>query len=310
MFKLLFILAAAFALAAAANSTPLEFQHLEESDADLLFSDVADDLDLNDELEDSSQNSEVDTDDEQREVGVTNDEDGSIICPVGYKNTQNRCEQCLDQETTSYGQQDGNVCTPCDEGYKLDQSTRVCNNDKLEQQTIAQQELVKGLKDIGMLHTLEQIGYPTIVQDFRETNDLNNAVIAKFGLNANQAQVVGQQLNTVPPHNHKKPNAEVHNVLSHALQTTSCPVGKTCCLQGWYGDHPNCVQCPSNKPSSPRTASGGPDSNCNCPNAAASSCFACRNVCRPFNVATGICTPICSTCKVRKIGGVKTPTNC
>ncbi len=94
------------------------------------------------------------------------------------------------------------------------------------------------------------------------------------------------------------------------LQMKSCAVGKTCCLQGWYGEHPNCIQCPSSAPSSPRTASGGPDSNCNCPNAAASSCFACSNVCRPFNVATGICTPICSTCKVVTIGGLKKPSNC
>jgi hypothetical protein len=32
-------------------------------------------------------------------------------------------------------------------------------------------------------------------------------------------------------------------------------------------------------------AHGGPDSNCDCPNAAASSCFACSNVCRLFNAA-------------------------
>ncbi len=81
----------------------------------------------------------------------------------------------------------------------------------------------------------------------------------------------------------------------------SCANGKTCCLQGWYGDHPNCVQCPSNKPSSPRTANGGPDSNCNCPNAAASSCFACSNpICRPFNPVTGICTPVCPSCSVQR----------
>ena len=90
----------------------------------------------------------------------------------------------------------------------------------------------------------------------------------------------------------------------------SCGGGKSCCLQGWYGNHPNCVQCPVNKPSSPRTASGGPDSNCNCPNATTSSCFACTNPCRPFNVATGICTPLCSACKVQTINGVKTATNC
>ena len=90
----------------------------------------------------------------------------------------------------------------------------------------------------------------------------------------------------------------------------SCQTGKTCCLQGWYGDYPNCVQCPSDKPSSPRTASGGPDSNCNCPNAAVSSCFACTNACRPFNPVTGICTEICPACRVATINGVKTATNC
>ena len=90
----------------------------------------------------------------------------------------------------------------------------------------------------------------------------------------------------------------------------SCPIGQSCCLQGWYGNYPNCVQCPSNKPSSPRTDSGGPDSKCNCPNATESSCFACTNVCKPFNPATGICTPICSACRVVTINGVKIPANC
>ena len=74
----------------------------------------------------------------------------------------------------------------------------------------------------------------------------------------------------------------------------SCPIGQSCCLQGWYGDYPNCTQCPANRPSSPRTKSGGPDSNCKCPNASVNQCFACTNLCRPFNPATGICTPLCS----------------
>jgi len=85
------------------------------------------------------------------------------------------------------------------------------------------------------------------------------------------------------------------------LQFLSCGSGKVCCLQGWYGDHPNCIQCPAHKQSSPRTASGGPDSNCNCPNASSNSCFACANpICRPFNPATGICTPVCPSCSVQK----------
>ncbi len=100
-------------------------------------------------------------------------------------------------------------------------------------------------------------------------------------------------------------------VFSNKIQENfSCPGGKTCCLQGWYGVYPNCKQCPDDKPSSPRTASGAPDSNCNCPNESVNSCFACSNVCRPFNRATGICTPICSSCKVKIINGVKTATNC
>jgi hypothetical protein len=94
----------------------------------------------------------------------------------------------------------------------------------------------------------------------------------------------------------------------NTLQTTGCSAGQTCCLQGWYGAPPNCVQCPSNTPSSPRTASGGPDANCNCPNAAASSCFACPNrICSPFNVATGICTLVCPNCSVQRVNGVLKP---
>jgi hypothetical protein len=92
------------------------------------------------------------------------------------------------------------------------------------------------------------------------------------------------------------------------LQTTGCSAGQTCCLQGWYGAPPNCVQCPSATPSSPRTASGGPDENCNCPNAAASSCFACSNpICRPFNPSTGICTLVCPNCSVQRINNVLKP---
>ena len=88
---------------------------------------------------------------------------------------------------------------------------------------------------------------------------------------------------------------------------------ETCCLQGWYGPQSpggiDCKKCPVDKPSSPRTPSGGPGTT-GCPNEAASSCFACSNACRPFNPATGICTEICKACKVKIINGVKTATNC
>ena len=84
--------------------------------------------------------------------------------------------------------------------------------------------------------------------------------------------------------------------------------GKVCCLQGYYGDHPNCIRCPSDKPSSPRSASGGPDNKGNCANAAASSCFACSpSICRPFNPATGICTWVCPSCRVQMVNNQLVP---
>jgi hypothetical protein len=81
-------------------------------------------------------------------------------------------------------------------------------------------------------------------------------------------------------------------------------------LKGWYGDHPNCLQCPVDKLSSPRTVSGGPNSNCKCPNETIDQCFDCSNVCRPFNPKTGVCTPICSHCRIITRGGVQYPSNC
>ncbi len=67
----------------------------------------------------------------------------------------------------------------------------------------------------------------------------------------------------------------------------------SCCKHGEYGTPPNCQKCPDSMPSSPRTANGAPDTFCNCPNKAASSCFAC-NICQRFNAATGECDAKCS----------------
>jgi hypothetical protein len=87
-----------------------------------------------------------------------------------------------------------------------------------------------------------------------------------------------------------------------------CDAGQTCCLQGWHGKPPNCKQCPAATPSSPRTKNGGPDEDCNCPNASVSSCFACPSpICSPFKVDTGICTPVCPNCSVQRRGNKLVP---
>jgi hypothetical protein len=75
------------------------------------------------------------------------------------------------------------------------------------------------------------------------------------------------------------------------LEVEGCPAGTACCLQGYYGVENRCVRCPKDKPSSPRPASGAPGEDCKCPNAAASSCFACGK-CEKFNSRTGICDKI------------------
>jgi len=87
-----------------------------------------------------------------------------------------------------------------------------------------------------------------------------------------------------------------------------CSAGQTCCLQGWYGAPPKCVKCPHDKPSSPRTDNGGPDEDCNCLNAAASSCFVCQSpICAPFKPDTGVCTQVCPNCSVQRVNGVLKP---
>jgi hypothetical protein len=72
------------------------------------------------------------------------------------------------------------------------------------------------------------------------------------------------------------------------LEVEGCPAGTACCLQGYYGVENRCVRCPKARPSSPRPASGAPGEDCQCPNNAASSCFACGK-CEKFNDLTGIC---------------------
>jgi len=274
--------------AAAAHSAPLEFQHLEDSDADLLFSDVADDLDLNDELEQPSEDSETETDDEliaDGELDVLDTKNGNVTdvanCPLGTRLEAGNCVSCPNNIRG----------TLFSTSYTVDGNTGVCGS------CAAQYDLVSE-KQAKMCLSLCQQGQMKIQQ--MEVNKCagNKPTVDDSVRCGRFDQAIG---NTCP---------KTGNKLLMDLQSKSCPVGKTCCLQGWYGEHPNCIQCPSSAPSSPRTANGGPDSNCNCPNAAASSCFACSNVCRPFNVATGICTPICSTCKVITVGGVKKPSNC
>jgi hypothetical protein len=300
MFKLLFILAAAFAIAAAAHSAPLEFQHLEEPDADLLFSDVADDLDLNDELDEPSEDSETETDDElDGELDISDVLDtmngssttNSLVptrqvpdssvptqqvtdsrvtdranCPLGTRFLKGNCVNCPDTDPGTPYTENGNTgaCGRCDSVNSFVASDKMCLSQCQKGQMTVQKNIVATFKSVQTYVPFQ----PSI---------------------ATECSIGTLQMD---------------------LQTKSCPIGQSCCLQGWYGSYPNCVQCPSSAPSSPRTASGGPDSNCNCPNAAASSCFACTNVCRPFNAATGICTPICSACKVVMINGARTPTNC
>jgi hypothetical protein len=322
MSKLLFILVAAFAIVAAAHSAPLEFQHLEDSDADLLLADEADELDLNDDL---GQNDEFDKQADELESDSETDESCSLM--YIWDTETSRCKQCPQGQTTSYGVQDGKNCSSCAERYMLD-PTGVCNNALLNRQTLAQKGLVFGLEAVQIpQETIAENGFPANVQSYSHLREVISSAEEQYQIVDVQSQQIfrsnfREETNKFNCGGGKDQFSRLivnrcnrfleieRNDPSIDLQTKSCPVGKTCCLQGWYGDHPNCIQCPSSAPSSPRTANGGPDSNCNCPNAASSSCFACSNVCRPFNVATGICTPICSTCKVVTIGGVKKPSNC
>ena len=90
-------------------------------------------------------------------------------------------------------------------------------------------------------------------------------------------------------------------LFGYKQENFGCSAGQTCCLQGQYGTPPNCQQCPVDKPSSPRTRSGGPDENCSCPNETIDTCFACDNlICNRFNPSTGICTPVCPNCSVTR----------
>jgi len=85
-----------------------------------------------------------------------------------------------------------------------------------------------------------------------------------------------------------------------------CPPGKnrediSCCLPGFYGDDSgNCTECPSDKPSS---SFSRPNANCQCPNSSIDKCFACKNLCRPYDSQSRMCLPYkCpsgQTCKVQ-----------
>jgi len=96
-------------------------------------------------------------------------------------------------------------------------------------------------------------------------------------------------------------NGSKTNNIEESVQTTSCAIGTTCCLPGYYGENSaSCTLCPSDKPSSPFSA---PNSQCACPNSAANKCFACTNKCRPYDSVSRMCLPYqCpsgQTCKVQ-----------
>ena len=77
-------------------------------------------------------------------------------------------------------------------------------------------------------------------------------------------------------------------LFNNKKENFGCPAGTACCLQGYYGVENRCARCPKGRPSSPRPVSGAPGDDCQCPNNAASSCFACGK-CEIFNSKTGVC---------------------
>jgi hypothetical protein len=333
MLKLLLILAAAAAIAAAARSAPLEFQNLEDSDADL--ADVADELDLDDDLgrndvvderaDDAESDSETDdellSDDEleppvnklgsnpgkgeKRTVAAVTRFDAADRFDAAYTSSVT----CPSPQTTSYPS--GNVCYSCDDNYHLDNLTKICNNENQQLQLSVQIATLNVLKTIGKVSTdAKYCRFPPEVNYETDAAAMADDVARVYVLTNAQRQQVQEAVQYAVSASKNTANSlqTASDTSSVDLQTKSCGSGKVCCLQGWYGDHPNCVQCPSNKPSSPRTASGGPDSNCNCPNAAASSCFACSpSICRPFNPATGICTWVCPSCSVQRVNNQLVP---
>jgi hypothetical protein len=136
MLKLILVLAATAAIAAAIAAAPLEFRHLEDSDAVLLLADAADELDLNDEL---GLNDEVD----EQAGNPDSETTGDNGCDLGQYFDDGVCKTC-DERTpaTSYGSKDGNICSECDAGYTFDVQTKTCVTICNKNQLSAQEDFV------------------------------------------------------------------------------------------------------------------------------------------------------------------------
>jgi hypothetical protein len=289
MLKLLLLLAAVAALAVAAPLAAPDFNDLDDSDLD--------DSDLDDSDNDASDLDGTDADNllQQQEWSEMTKTFELMKAEECYKSqltcqvnefidvsfdAKARCAQCPEGRTQPYGNFKAcgsGMCSSCP--FTLDSSAKICV-------TQYQENLLKRKCPMATNCTVEVSRSVdqsrTTPVEARQKNEQRRFFLQPY------EQIIFA-LQPLPV------------ALQVDLQATSCATGLTCCLPGFYGaSSSSCTECPSNKPSSPFSA---PNSNCQCPNSASNKCFACNNLCRPYDSVSRMCVPVScpsgQTCKVQ-----------
>jgi len=264
MIKLLIILAAVAAIAAASTSATVEFPDLEDLDADGLQDDVADDeVDVADnfDLEGTVPRSCSVVKEEIRKK--YNDPRTQFFmirrrlsCPQGFYRMfptgkfpngvplrfqlSGICTACPNgRPGTAYGKSQLNCdissCSPCDPGHTFERLFGMCLTPS----------------QVASLLSNE------VEDDDVQKNDEMGSLGGKGG--GNHTATLQSQVQT----------------LQEDLQQFEEATVSSCCLPGYYGHYPDdCRECPKERPSSPHSAGGGPQSGV-CPNRKKNSCFAC-----------------------------------
>jgi hypothetical protein len=271
MLKLILFVAAAAALAVAAPSVP-DFLDVHELDLD---DGGADDLleDM-DNLDDEETQNSLALDDPEAGQCINADIDCKNNEFISFSDAQARCTPCNEEKLAPYGNFKvcgRGQCSSCP--LNIDKSLEICVTSFQEKvllgQTIPRQDN-SGKTNLSPLNETE-------VSILAKKPYTSREILVTNGVSRSTNQTNDIQV-------------DIENTENETfLEMASCAGSLTCCLPGYYGaSSSSCTECPSNKPSSPFSA---PNSNCECPNAAASSCFACTNKCRPYDSRSRMCLP-------------------
>lgn len=326
MLKLLLLLAAVAALAVAAPLVAPDFNTLDVSDLNASDNDASD-LDPSD--NDASDLDVIDADDllevsdentlkrnadvvsfenlntTTRDMVTTLAESG-LVCRIDQYlddiNGTAQCTSCPSGHSVPYGDfqaSDKELCTPCP--FIMDSCARSCVTTHqlgfMQKSPIEQKPTPIEQKPTQTRQNTKNVAI--------KPNDKGIDMSSKTPYENKQIQKPAPTIIIVVKRETQiaisTETARVAMAVRNNLQMTSCASGTTCCLPGFYGaSSASCTECPSNKPSSPFSA---PNSACQCPNSASNKCFACNNVCRPYDSVSRMCVPYqCpsgQTCKVQ-----------